>query len=243
MKYRKTIKTPTLGVNAKSYLWGDELLEVARHCEKIAIEHDITVCMNVPFVDIYRVSQEAPHVFINAQGVDGIKPGGTMGGALPEALKAAGADGVIINHAARPMTLNDVVKSVERCKEVGLYTYVCADSVEEAVMMATLHPTGIICEQTRLIGTGIVADEDYLLSTTKAIRDIDPNIIISQGAGIKTGDDIVRNISLGSESGGGASGIFCSEDPIKTIDEFVQAILKARKEYGSRTIDGNELYG
>lgn len=236
MKLKKQITTPTLGVNAKSYLWGDDLLDIALFCDKLAKENKVTITMNVPFVDIYRIANATHHILINAQGVDAIEAGGAMGGIVPEALVAAGADGVIINHAARPMTLSQVVKAIKRCKEVGLYTFVCADSVEEAKMMAMLHPTGIICEQTALIGTGITASEEYLQSTTKAVKAIDPNIIVMQGAGIKTAEDIYRNIENGSESGGGASGIFCSEDPKATIEEFLKGILQAKEKFGSRVV-------
>ncbi len=233
--HRKSIKTPTLGVNAKSYMWGDDLLEIAEYCEKIAVENDVTVTMNVPVVDIYRIAQVARHVIINAQLMDAIEPGGTMGGIVPQALADAGADGVILNHAsARPMTLAQLIKAVRYAKEAGLYTFVCADSVEEALMVASLHPTGIICEQSKLIGSGVVASQEYLQSTTKAIKDYDANIIVMQGAGIKNGDDIYRNIKYGSESGGGASGIFCSADPKATIADFLDGILRARRDFGSR---------
>lgn len=237
MKQKKLIKTPTLGVNAKSYMWGDELTAIAEYCEKIAVENDVTVTLNVPIVDIYRISQIAPHVIINAQFMDPVDKGGTMGGVIAEALAQAGADGVIINHAsAKPITLSQLIQSVKLAKKAGLYTFVCADSVEEALIIASLHPTGIICEQSKLIGTGIVASEDYLLSTTKAIKDYDADIMVLQGAGIKNGDDIYHNIKFGSESGGGASGIFCSDDPKGKIDDFLEGILKARKDFGSRIV-------
>ena len=58
-----------------------------------------------------------------------------------------------------------------------------------------------------------------------------------QGAGIKSANDIYRNIALGSESGGGASGIFCSDNPKAKIEEFLEGILKARKEFGSRVVE------
>lgn len=234
--HKKIIKTPTLGVNAKSYMWGQQLLDIALYCEKIAVENDITITLNTPFLDIYRISQNCPHVIINAQGVDAIGSCGKMGGIVPQALVEAGADGVIINHAARPMTLSEVVKTVKRCKELGLYTFVCADTVEEVKMIASLHPTGIICEETSHIGTGKVSDNTYIETTTRAIKEYDPNILVMQGAGIKTADDIYRNISLGSESGGGASGIFCSGDPKKAIDNFLSGILRARKDFGSRIV-------
>ena len=241
MKHKKQIKTPTLGVNAKTYMWGEDLLKIAAYCEKVAVENDVTVTFNVPIVDIYRAAQIAPHVIINAQFMDPIEKGGTMGGVAAEALAAAGADGVIINHAsAKPMTLSQLIKAVELAKKAGLYTFVCADSVEEALMIASLHPTGIICEQSKLIGTGVIASEEYLLATTKAIKDYDPEIMVLQGAGIKNGDDIYHNIKYGSESGGGASGIFCSEDPIGKIDDFLTGILRAREEFGTRVIQVDE---
>lgn len=234
---KKRIKTPTLGVNAKAYMWGKDLLEIALHCEKIAVEHDVTITMNVPIVDIYRIAQAAPHVLINAQFMDPIEKGGTMGGVVAEALKEAGADGVILNHAAaKPMTLSQLILAVQYAKKADLYTFVCADSVEEALMVASLHPTGIICEQSKLIGTGIVASEDYLHSTTDAIKRYDSNILVMQGAGIKNAEDIYRNIANGSESGGGASGIFLSDDPKGTIDDFLNGILRARKDFGSRIV-------
>lgn len=234
---RKKLKTPILGVNAKSYMWGDELLDIAKYCEKIAVENDITITLNTPFLDINRISKECPHIIINSQGVDAIEKGGKMGGIVPEALVAAGADGVIINHAARPMTLSQVVKTIKKCKEIGLYTFVCADTVEEVKMMASLHPTGIICEETSHIGTGEISDNTYVTSTTRVIKEFDPNILVMQGAGIKNADDIYRNISLGSESGGGASGIFCSKDPKAAIDDFLKGILKAREDFGSRVVE------
>ena len=48
MKHKKQIKTPTLGVNAKAYMWGEELLTIAKYCEKIAVDYDVTVTLNVP---------------------------------------------------------------------------------------------------------------------------------------------------------------------------------------------------
>lgn len=240
MKHKKIIKTPTLGINAKSYMWGDDLLEIAKYCEKIAVENDITVTMNVPIVDIYRISLVAPHVIINAQFMDPIESGGTMGGVVAEALADAGADGVILNHAsAKPMTLSQLIHAIKYAKRAGLYTFVCADSIEEVEIIASMHPTGIICEQSNLIGTGVVASEEYIHLTTKKIKDYDPNIIVMQGAGIKNGDDIYRNIKNGSESGGGASGVFCSTDPIAKIDDFLNGILRAKKDFGSRIYNGS----
>ena len=154
---------------------------------------------------------------------------------VADALVEAGADGVILNHdGAKPMTFNQLLFAMDYAKKVGLYTFVCADTIEEIRLIAQTGPTGIICEQSRLIGTGVTAPKEYLLSTTAAVKEIDENIIVMQGAGIKNSEDVYRNIKYGSESGGGASGIFLSDDPIANIDEFLAGILKAKKEFGSK---------
>ena len=48
--------------------------------------------------------------------MDFIKPGRGIADVLPEALKAAGAQGVVLNHSERPMTLNALLKTIDRAK-------------------------------------------------------------------------------------------------------------------------------
>ena len=65
---------------------------------------------------------------------------------LPESLAAAGAEGVMLNHVEKPLTLGVLKKTIERAKEVGLTTIVCADSIVEASMIAKLDPDIIVAE-------------------------------------------------------------------------------------------------
>ena len=56
-------------------------------------------------------------------------PPGRAGQYLPEALKAAGAVGVMLNHAECKLTLDVIEKTIRRADEAGLATIVCADTI------------------------------------------------------------------------------------------------------------------
>ena len=81
---------------------------------------------------------------------------------LPEALKAAGAVGVMLNHAEHKLTLDEIEKAIKRADEVRLATMVCADSIEEVKAVAKLAPNILVTEPTELIGTGRPADKAYV---------------------------------------------------------------------------------
>jgi triosephosphate isomerase len=234
----RKVLSPTLSVNAKSYMWGEDLFKIAQHCEKVAVETGLTVEIQVNYCDIRKVKELCPHLVIFAQYCDDIDAGNMMGGITAGMLKEAGADGVVINHAgSRPITLHQMVNITRRAKEAGLKTNICVDNAIEAAMVAHLHPTCIVVEQNDKIGTDQIASEEYIAETIAAIRAIDKDVLIAQGAGIRTGADCYRNIKLGAFGGGGASGIFKSEDPIATIDEYVQnGILKAREDFGVKEL-------
>ena len=118
--------------------------------------------------------------------MDPIEPGKGQGSILAEALKDAGADCAMLNHAERPMTLNALVRSVERAREVGLLSVVCADSCKEAAMLAMLAPDILVVEPTELIGTGVTSDEALVRASTEAVKAVNPEIQVLQGAGISS---------------------------------------------------------
>ena len=226
----RKLRVPYFGVNPKSYVYGDQVLAIAKHADMLAEKYDIDVLFTAQLIDIPRIKAETKHLILCAQHMDGIVPGRGMGHVLPEALKAAGVEAVILNHAEKPLTLSQLVKAVKRAKELDLIVTVCADSIEECRAIATLHPDVMICEETSHIGTGVTSDMEYMVSTREAIHEISPETIVVQGAGIKSYDDVYRAIKAGSGSGGGTSGIVAAPDPNKVMDEMVAAIVRAREE-------------
>ena len=119
--------------------------------------------------------------------MDGLVPGRGMGFILPDALKAAGVDGVILNHAEHPLSMCDLDKTIKRANELDMITIVCSDSVEQTRAVAELGPDVMICEPTSLIGTGSTSDDAYIEATNEAVKSVNPDIKIIQAAGSAPG--------------------------------------------------------
>nr|WP_072513839.1 triose-phosphate isomerase [Ndongobacter massiliensis] len=225
----KKLERPFFLFNPKSYLWGSELLELAKYFDQLAEETGICAFMSAPYSDLPRIAQETEHLLITAQHMDSIQPGRGMGFVLPESLKEAGADAVVLNHAEHPLSTCELVKTHQRARALGFYTIVCADSVEEAQMIAVLQPDIMICEPTSLIGTGTVADDSYRQMTNKAVRTISPDTLILQASGISTGEDVYNAIAGGADGSGCTSGITTADDPKQVLHDMVYACVRIKK--------------
>ncbi len=225
-----TVKPPFFEIGPKAYMYGERVLKLAKAADEASKKHDVRIILTVQPSDIYRLAKETKRVLIFAQHMDPIPVGKGNGSILPEALKEAGAVGVILNHAERPMTLADLARAIKRADEVGLLSMVCADSIREAEAIAHLAPNIIVAEPTELIGTGQTSDEEYVIATTSAIKRVNPEIQVLQAAGIKDGRDVYRTIRAGADATGTTSGIMKAEDPEAMLYEMIAAVRKAWDE-------------
>jgi triosephosphate isomerase len=224
----KKIRTPFFVVNPKSYLYGQKILELALAADEFAAGKAFDVFFTAPFMDMRLIASNTKNLIVTAQHMDYLAAGRGVGKVVPEAVKEAGAQAVFLNHAEHPMYLTELVKIVSRAKEIGIYSIVCADSVEEAQAIAMLGPDAILCEQTELIGTGRTSDKDYINKTTNSIKAINPNILVMQAAGISSGKDVYRTIMDGADGTAATSGIVCAANPKEMIREMLEAIEKAQ---------------
>lgn len=227
--YRRERFSPFLAVNPKSYLWGKETLELAVQCDRIAEETGVTIYYTCPFTDIRMVKGATKTIKVTAQGMEALRPGRGIGHILPESLKEAGADAVFLNHAENQMTVSHLYQTMQRAKELGIFTIVCADSVAEAKAIAMFRPDIVLAEPTDLIGTGETADDSYIKDTIAEIRAVDPDIGIMIASGITTADDCYRVIALGADGTGATSGIIQAEHPAQRVREMCEAIVRACK--------------
>lgn len=230
---KRQLRTPFFVVNPKAYLFGKDSVKLAQELDRLVEKHDIDVIYTCQQADIYQISQITRHLIISAQHMDGMIPGVGMGKILPDALKAAGADATFLNHAENRLTVENLVNAVKRADELGMLTIVCANSVAEAQMIATLHPDIMVCEPTELIGTGQVSDIDYMRATNEAVRSVDPNIYLLQAAGISTVEDVKQALASGADATGGTSGIIKANDPVKTVDEMLTVLVEWKKEHSA----------
>ena len=221
------VRVPYFEVGVKNYIYGDQVLKMAKFLDDTSKKYDIDVLFIVPYTEIRRVSENTERLIIIAPYMDVLRPGRGIADVLPEAIKAAGAHGVLMNHCERPMTLSAIKKTIDRANELDLLTFACVDSVAEAKALAQLHPDIINPEPTDLIGSGNASDLSYVKEVIKAIKAIDPNILVEQAAGITKGQQVYDFICAGSDGAGAGSGILLSEDPYATADEMIHSVRRA----------------
>jgi triosephosphate isomerase len=230
MNKRTTIKPPFFEIGPKSYLVGDEVLELALYADEAAKKYDVDIIFTTPVVDIRRVAEATERIFVFAPHMDPLVPGRGLADTLPESLVAAGAKGVMLNHAEKPITLSALAQTIKRAKEVGLMTIVCTDTIAEAKAVACLAPTIIVAEPTELIGTGKTSDMDYVKASIDAIKSVDPKILVLQGAGISNGNDVYNVIRAGAEATGSSSGVVKAPSRKAMVDEMIGAARRAWDE-------------
>ena len=95
-----TIKAPFFEIGPKSYLYGDEILELAQAADAASEKYDVDVIFTCPVVDIRRVKENTKRIHVFAPHMDPIPVGRGLADILPESLVAAGAEGVMLNHVA-----------------------------------------------------------------------------------------------------------------------------------------------
>ena len=225
---KQKIRTPYFEIGTKNYIYGDTVLQYAKAADEAAEKYDIDVLFITPAVEIRRVVENTKHLIVLAPYMDTLRPGRGMADILPEALKAAGAKGVVINHCEKPMSLPQMKKTIDRARELDFLVFACADTLEEAKAIAQLHPDIINPEPSAIIGGGNgVSPMDYVKDSIKVIKDIYPDILVEQAAGITNGQQVYDFIMAGSEAAGAASGIMNAKDPIAMIDEMIAATRRA----------------
>lgn len=224
------IRAPFFEIGPKCIMWGERMLKLAKTVDKIAYKYDLDVIVTPQYADIRLLAENTENLHIYAQHMDALCPGRGLGSVLPESVKEAGAVGVMLNHAEKKLTMETIKQTIARADEVGLATIVCADSVEEVAAIAHMSPNLIVAEPTELIGTGVASDMGYVVDTIEAVRKINPDIMVLQGAGISGADDVANVIRAGAQATGCTSGILKAADPEAAAEEMLYALRKTWNE-------------
>ena len=227
MKRYIKLEPPFFEIGPKNYMFGDQILDLARIADEAAAKYDVRVIFTTPYADIRRVAENVKNLKVFAPHMDDIPVGRGLACVLGESLKAAGAVGVMLNHAERPLPSSTLVRTLNRARELGLMSIVCADSMDETRAVAQMHPDLMITEPTELIGTGQAADLSYVKTSVDAITAIDPNIGILVGGGISNGTDVYNTIMAGADATGSSSGIVKAADPGAMVHEMLAALRQA----------------
>ncbi len=114
------LKAPFFELGPKAYVYGDELLALARHADALSARYDVRIILTPQAVDIPTLVHETSNLLIFAQHMDPIRIGRGNGSVLPEALKAAGAEGTMLNHAEKPLSPNVLEETILRGRRGGV---------------------------------------------------------------------------------------------------------------------------
>jgi triosephosphate isomerase (TIM) len=223
------IEPPFFEIGPKAYLYGKEVLRLARHADQVSKKYRVQIIFTPQYVDIPTLARETENIFIFAQHMDFLPVGRGIGSVLPEAVKAAGAAGVLLNHAEKPLSIDVIKRTIARADEVGLGTMVCADTFENVAAVARLAPNILLAETPELIGRGKRdrKDQEAISKINRIVWDINPDIRVLHGAGISTGEDVYAIIASGAQATGSTSGIIKAPDPFQMLEEMISSVRKA----------------
>ena len=225
-----SIKAPFFEIGPKSYLYGQDVIDLAIAADAASEKYDVDIIFTTPVVEIARVKAATKRIHVFAPHMDPIYPGRGLADILPESLVAAGAEGVMLNHVEKPVTFEVLGETIKRAEEVGLTTIVCADSMADASKIATLNPDIIVAEPSELIGTGVSVGPEYVKAATDAVKNVNKDILVLTAAGIANGQDVYNTIIAGADATGSSSGVAKAPDRAAMVDEMIAAVRKAWDE-------------
>lgn len=224
------LQLPLIVLNFKTYIeaTGSKALKLAQIAEKVSLKTGVTIIVCPQFTDISLITNRLS-VPVFAQHVDSIQPGSHTGHILPEAIKAAGAKGTLLNHSERRILLSDMDFAIRRAKDVGLLILACANNVSVGSLIALLDPWAIAIEPPELIGTGRAVSKvkpEMVSGAVEVIKNVNSSVHVICGAGITCGEDVEAALRLGAEGVLLASAFVKSKNPEKTLLEMAEAVAK-----------------
>ncbi|MEC7687325.1 MAG: triose-phosphate isomerase [Candidatus Thermoplasmatota archaeon] len=219
---------PIIIVNLKTYEqgYGADGFELCKIMEEISLEHNVNLAAAVSAIDLIDYSDNLK-IPIFAQHVDGVTYGSNTGSILPEAVKYSGAVGTLVNHAECQMSWEEIEKTINRCKELGLSTVLCTADLESSEKGSHLNPDMIAVEPPELIGGDIsvsTAKPEIISDTVEIVKEINSDISVLCGAGVKNQEDVSKAITLGSEGILLASGVVKSSEPRKVLLDLIKGL-------------------
>lgn len=223
------ITPPFFEIGPKAYMFGPEVIELARRADALSRACDVQVIITPQSVDLALVAREVETILVFAQHMDSLERGRGVGSVLPEAVRAAGATGVLLNHVERRLSRDELARSIRRADDVGLATMVCADDARDAAAIAVLGPNVIIVEEPLLIAGGRRDDggRRAIAEANESIWRVNPAIRVLHGAGITGPRDVYDVIAAGAQGTGSSSAIFTAGNPQAMLEEMIRSVRAA----------------
>jgi triosephosphate isomerase len=201
---------------------GEGSLKLARAAERVSREVKAKIIVAPPTPLLGLVASRV-RVEVFAQSVGNAAGEKTTGAVLPEAIKAAGASGTILNHSEARLEPRGLPELVQRIGGLGLKTCLCARDSKEVASLASLRTEYLAVEPPALIGSGIAvskAKPGLVARSVSLARSSGYRGKVLCGAGIVEGADVRRAVELGVDGVLVASSVVTARDWVAKIREL-----------------------
>ena len=196
---------------------------MSRLLEELGRAAGVAVAVAPAAPDLARIAHLV-NIPVLAQHVDPVEPGARTGFVPPEAVRAAGARGSLVNHSEHPLSNRDAETAVTLLASLGLVSVVCARDVETARHVAHTKPDLLAIEPPELIGGDravSTAQPEVVSGTVVAVRDVAPDTGVLCGAGIHDRRDVARALELGAVGVLVASAVTRAHDPRNVLSDLL----------------------
>jgi len=222
------LKRRVLLINFKNYseILGEGAVRMAKAAQQACEGLDVELILAPPTPTLGVVAA-ATTALVFGQSVTNGQEGKSTGAVIPEALKASGCSGSIINHSESRLPAEVVRALIPRMNGLGLSSCVCGEDAGEIVRMSLFAPEYLAVEPPELIGSGIAVSQarpDLLRETVASARGAGYSGRLLCGAGIVSGDDARTAVRLGMDGVLVASSIVKSKDWRTKVGELAGAL-------------------
>jgi triosephosphate isomerase len=215
-----------LMINFKTYKegTGTYALKITRAAERARKKERGEIILVPQTVDLRLVAKQTK-LKVFAQHTDTEDMGGHTGSVNIDALKRAGARGVLINHSEKRLPLTKIKETINLCKEKKMISIVCTKTVKETERIVKFKPDFVAIEPPELIGGKISiskAKPKLIEKTAKAANNVD----VLCGAGVHRCEDVKIAKELGAHGVLVASGIIKAKNVEREIRELLRGFKK-----------------
>lgn len=219
-----SLPTPHVFINYKRYAGsaGNDGCERATTIDRIATDHEASFVLapQTPDLRLHATETSLPIV---AQGVTAVDAGADTAGIGLDAVVAAGADGILVDHPEHPQTLDTVDEIIAGCRDAGVASIVHASGVDRARAVAQFEPDWVLFEDPRDIGTGEPSwqADDSMLRDVIDLASPETNVMV--GGGVAGLPDVEAGFDCGADAVGVSSAVMTASDPAGWVTGVAEA--------------------
>jgi triosephosphate isomerase (TIM) len=215
-------------VNFKNYpeVLGAGAAKLAAEAERAAEKTGADIVVAPPSPSIALVASRVG-IPVFAQSLDPDEGDRTTGAFIPEAARAFGATGSILNHSEARVGATVLKRLIPRLKVLSLKSCVCARTSREAGNLSGLKPDFIAVEPPELIGSGVAVSKARPRVVSSAVADLRERGFRGKvlcGAGITDGADVAKALELGADGVLVSSAIVKAPDWGRKLEELARSL-------------------